>query len=1236
MRFTMKLIGIIIGMVMVASANSAPWEPIGPQGASVFALARSPYDPRIVLAGTNFGGIYRSTDSGISWQHVPTEFSNKVVFVISFDPGNPSTLYAGTFETGAFKSTDSGLTWTAINQGLDDLNITAISVSPSNSNHVIIGSGIGAYRSTDGGQSWTFSSAGLPGGQVRAAIWDPLAGDVAYVGTTTDGVFRSDDGGVSWTHFDDGMGARNVTDLALDTDGPTRLYACTSNGVFTREVGDVAWTDISYQIAEAACSQILPLKGSTAVLAATNQAIYRLNDLTQTNWDTVSLVDTRSVLANDELTLFHVAASASSLIVTEDFISFFPSDGGMQNRFAGTLATVAIGPETLIYAGTDVGVEFTSEFFIQPDGSLPWVPGFQFDGAIFGITPHPSRSETIYIGTERGGVWQTNDYGFGWAPSSNGMVPEQVFDLTPVPTEPGKMYAATSSGLFISYDDGVSWAPDSNTAISFPIATVASDPERPGVAFYGTFSGDVLRTLDGTRFLPTWKHPDGAAIKDIVASRWHNIYLITETGDLFASDDVGEVFIRRAEDDISEKVQAVAVDPEQPWVVYVGTVFGGVYKSVSNAIEWTQINNGINVPIVTALAIDAIDPDIVYAGGLGEVYRTVDGGTNWVSKTDGLPDAVVLDIEIDETNSSVLYATLHDNGLYSSVDSGETWAQLQWGTAFLQETSIALSSTTPGRLFAGTQLFGIQVSNDGGMTFASSSDGMTPFVRTVAMSQFAEVMYAGSLSAGVFKSTNEAVSWQPTGLSDRNVFHVVIDPIDSSRVFAGTSLGVSRSVDGAQSWQNLGDRTAFAFDILSDPDTPGTLYVAGLSGRIFTSSDGGGIWSQLNSSLPEGNVVSIALDTNSDLLYAAIQDLGVFRYQLPVGPWEQLPIMGSAGTRPLDIAVDSGSGVLLVATNSGGIYRSMNQGDSWQSASTGLTSDVVVEITFDPLNEGVVYAATLANTGSGAGLHSSTDGGSSWAPITIPVSSVISVSVSPHESSRLYVVADDSQVWISNNAGDSWIEVDGGLAGVPVRTVDEDPIVAGRLFAATSASAGIYISDDAGVNWSAPINPAVGDNVAFAFGTASGSIYVANLGSGVLLSTDGGMTFDAGFDSGLKSVPVLFLAIDPTNSQRLFAATGGIGVLRSEDGGLTWAPVLTDVPLFLSVVIDPDNPQRIYAGAAEFGVYLSEDGGDTWVAFNDGLFSKTVTALTIDPVDSSVIYAGTEGGGVFRRATNAP
>ena len=139
-------------------------------------------------------------------------------------------------------------------------------------------------------------------------------------------------------------------------------------------------------------------------------------------------------------------------------------------------------------------------------------------------------------------------------------------------------------------------------------------------------------------------------------------------------------------------------------------------------------------------------------------------------------------------------------------------------------------------------------------------------------------------------------------------------------------------------------------------------------------------------------------------------------------------------------------------------------------------------------------------------------------------------------------------------------------------------------------------------------------------------------GGGVFTSSDGGATW-ARRSTGLRSafssryLDVPALAIDHTNPATLYAATL-LGVYKTIDTGLTWQTSTAGMTTLdtTSLAIDPIDSSVVYAGTNGEGVFKSTDAGATWTATNAGLSNLKISVLTIDPTNPRVLYAGASGG----------
>ncbi len=101
----------LLGLATTASASAGSWKLLGPWAGGVHALAGDPSDPAILYAGTQAGGVFKTTDGGASWSLVGPTLPRSSVEAIAVDPSDPKRVYAGTYDKGVYRSTDSGATW---------------------------------------------------------------------------------------------------------------------------------------------------------------------------------------------------------------------------------------------------------------------------------------------------------------------------------------------------------------------------------------------------------------------------------------------------------------------------------------------------------------------------------------------------------------------------------------------------------------------------------------------------------------------------------------------------------------------------------------------------------------------------------------------------------------------------------------------------------------------------------------------------------------------------------------------------------------------------------------------------------------------------------------------------------------------------------------------------------------------------------------------------------------------
>ena len=197
---------------------------------TLISLAIDPVTPTTLYAGVVGGPIQKTTDGADNW--TPTTSPPSFAVALKVDPLNHTTVYAAELSSagGVFRSTNSGATWQAVGVGQTGPNAQWLSVGPSSV--LYTGTGLGTFRSTNGGDTWSqLSSLSGIGGRV---VPDPVSSSTLYFLLSTfsfdpiRGVLKSTDNGQTWTQVNKGLNAFSPTALAIDPLKPSTLHLATA------------------------------------------------------------------------------------------------------------------------------------------------------------------------------------------------------------------------------------------------------------------------------------------------------------------------------------------------------------------------------------------------------------------------------------------------------------------------------------------------------------------------------------------------------------------------------------------------------------------------------------------------------------------------------------------------------------------------------------------------------------------------------------------------------------------------------------------------------------------------------------------------------------------------------------------------------------------------------------------------------------------------------------------------
>ncbi len=294
------------------------------------------------------------------------------------------------------------------------------------------------------------------------------------------------------------------------------------------------------------------------------------------------------------------------------------------------------------------------------------------------------------------------------------------------------------------------------------------------------------------------------------------------------------------------RVTAVAGVPDQPFLFYMGSTGGGVFKTEDAGTSWTNISDGqIPVPSIGAIAVAPSDENVIYVGtGSAEprgntspgrgMFRSTDAGKTWGPI--GLEDAGQIGrVVVHPDDADVVFVAAVGNlfgrneqrGVFRSSDGGATWENVLFINDSTGAVDLAINPRNPRIMYA-----------------------------TVWRAQrLPWTMISGSLEGGIYRSKDGGDTWQqlrvglPTGLIGKA--GVAVSPANPNRVWAvieaeGEQGGVYRSDNGGDAWRQLtGDRQLwhrpwYYNRITADPQDENTVWINNV--LLYRSVDGGTAW----------------------------------------------------------------------------------------------------------------------------------------------------------------------------------------------------------------------------------------------------------------------------------------------------------------------------------------------------------------------------------------------------------
>ena len=722
-----------------ATVAGLRWRTVGPANfmGRLSDVVGIPSPSKTVFVAAAGGGIWKSTNNGITWR--PTFDDKRIISMgmLAIAPSDTQQVWAGTGEPnsrnsiepggGIFKSTDGGLTWKPM--GLEKTeHIGRIAVHPTNPNVVYVAAlgatwranpDRGLYKTTDGGQTWKLvkfisDKAGFVDVAIHpknpnvifATSWERRRTPYSlFSGGPGSGLWKSTDAGETWTEVKGGgfpAGYKGRMSLDINLSNP----------------------DVIYMMIEAASNSTGPIVGERS---PKNNGLWKSTDGGAT-WTQMNNINVRpfyySQVRSDPKNPNRVYFSSTELQLSED--------GGKTSRNAAQGVHVDdhgiwIDPNDpqRWFLANDGGVAITYDAggnFSQPQ-NLPIAQFYEvaFDMAVPYNICGGAQDNGTWCGPSRRRVNQTS-LGY-WYTISGG----DGFYAAMDPTDPNIVYGESQGGNVsrLNLKTGErfgfqkpSWQPQYKTWED-SIAIVRGDPLKPATKAQLTAIASLRKqqakdsadmSIRYNWNSPFFISPHNASVIYFAgnrvlksAKRGEDLQVISPdlSKQLTAKLDTalrltGGITLDATGAETYGTVVALEESPAKPGLLYAGTDDGNVWKTSNDGGSWENIGkNIVGLPnggevYVTRIEASAKDPNVVYVAFDNHrngdfkpyLFMSKDGGKSFSSIVNNLPADGNADflhvVREDPNNADVLYVG-SSLSVYASIDRGSSWFKLAAG-----------------------------------------------------------------------------------------------------------------------------------------------------------------------------------------------------------------------------------------------------------------------------------------------------------------------------------------------------------------------------------------------------------------------------------------------------------------------------------------------------------------------------------------------------------------------------
>jgi len=315
------------------------------------------------------------------------------------------------------------------------------------------------------------------------------------------------------------------------------------------------------------------------------------------------------------------------------------------------------------------------------------------------------------------------------------------------------------------------------------------------------------------------------------------------------------------------------------FTICVGTVGSGAWLSPDGGESWRRVGKGLwSESRIFELTVHPKEPRTLFAGANDGIYKSIDGGQSFERLPSPMDDLDVWRIAVDPVDPDIIFAGTRPAALFRSTDGGAHWQKLAADIAeecpnvrVPRVTALTVDPSDHRIVWAGVEVDGVRRSTDGGNSWNRITGGITdPDIHDIAVTVNGATTVLTSTPREIFASTDRGESWRGLGVADqfhlRYCRHLVQKADDPATLFVATGNGaagdagaIQRSKDGGRSWQMLSlpaEPNSPIWNFATHRADPGRIVACSHYGELFASDNAGDSWAKLRREFTEIRALS--------------------------------------------------------------------------------------------------------------------------------------------------------------------------------------------------------------------------------------------------------------------------------------------------------------------------------------------------------------------------------------------